>query len=305
VAELTSPVASSWYARHLPAEFVAGNPASRDAALHSIQACIPHKTILPVGVDRIVATAAWTFERATIQAIERVRDGDNFLYDLKIQNATGETCEFWEGLHLRAVASTEQKHPWPLPLLAPYLERKLGELIPWARLRLMLHGVCENGPNIDGAVRQWIGPDAVVTHRPDGKPEILGCSTAQVSLSHAGRLTLMLSGNSSLGCDMEQIASREPAMWGKLLGDEGFDLAKLMIEKSSLPLDTAATLVWTLKESLRKSGASFSQPLRLESVAAENWITLSAGAFTAATFHTRIEEVDAAFAFAFVARKTQ
>ncbi len=305
VAELTAPLASSWYARHLPDEFVAGDPAARDAALHSIQGCIPHKTILPVGVGRIVATANWTYGRATVHAIERVRDGDNFLYDLKIQDASGQTCESWEGLHLRAVAPTQELSPWPLPLLAPYLERKLQELIPAAGLKVMLDGICLNGHNTQDTVRQMIGADARLMHRPDGKPEILGRPDTHISFSHADQLTLILSGNCSAGCDLEQVADREPAMWEKLLGGEGFALAKLIMKKSRLPLDTAATHVWTLKESLRKSGASSSQPLRLEQAMPENWIILSAGGFAAATFHTCVKELGTDLAFGFVVRKTQ
>src|SRR5947199_6093784 len=125
VAELTPPLAVPWYARHIPAEFVLGDAASRDAAIHCIQACIPHKTVLPTGINRILPNRSWTHDRATVHAIERVRDGDNFTYDLWIRDAHGNTLEFWEGLHLRAVAAIESPRTWPLPLLVPYLERKL------------------------------------------------------------------------------------------------------------------------------------------------------------------------------------
>lgn len=155
------------------------------------------------------------------------------------------------------------------------------------------------------AVRRINGPDTRVTHRPDGKPESIGNSGAQISFSHAGPLTLIFSGKSSLGCDVEQIASREPAMWEKLLGQEGFALAKHIAETSTLSLDAAATHVWTLRESLRKSGANVFQSMSVESVTPENWIIFSAGSFAGATFHTQIRDLDAAFAFGFVVRKAQ
>jgi enediyne polyketide synthase len=60
IARLRPPKQDQWFARHLSPELALGDSASRDAALHSIQACIPHKTILPVGVDRITAGTAWT-----------------------------------------------------------------------------------------------------------------------------------------------------------------------------------------------------------------------------------------------------
>ncbi|MCP3905140.1 MAG: erythronolide synthase, partial [Planctomycetes bacterium] len=44
----------SFFSSFLPADLVLGDPGSRDAALHALQACIPHRTILPTGVDRII-----------------------------------------------------------------------------------------------------------------------------------------------------------------------------------------------------------------------------------------------------------
>jgi enediyne polyketide synthase len=305
LAELVAPTVSRWYARHLPASFAAGDPASRDAALHSIQACIPHKTILPVGVERIIAAANWTFDRATVHAIERVRDGNNFLYDLKIQNAAGQTCESWEGLHLRAVSTTETRCSWPLPLLGPYLERKLGELVSGGGLKVMLGGLENNGHSMEELLRVRISPHARVVHRPDGKPELPGVPNVRVSLSHTDRLTLIFCGNDAVGCDVQQITSRETGMWEELLGRQGFDLAEHIVKQCNIALDRAATQVWTLKEALRKSGASFSQPLRLVSATPDDWGFFSAGGFSAATFHTIIEDLDAAFAFAFVRRNEQ
>ena len=43
VAEITADDGAAWFGPYLPAEFVLGNPAARDAALHAIQACIPHR----------------------------------------------------------------------------------------------------------------------------------------------------------------------------------------------------------------------------------------------------------------------
>ncbi|HEX7287404.1 MAG TPA: SDR family NAD(P)-dependent oxidoreductase, partial [Candidatus Angelobacter sp.] len=50
VARLASPAGQPWFARYFPGELLLGDAASRDAALHSVQACIPHKTVLPTGV---------------------------------------------------------------------------------------------------------------------------------------------------------------------------------------------------------------------------------------------------------------
>lgn len=307
LAELTQPSSAPLYARHLPGELTAGDPSSRDAALHSIQACIPHKTILPVGIDRIQATRDWTFGRARIYAVERSRDGDNFVYDVIIQDSQGRTCERWQGLHLRAVAPIALPVSWPLPLLVPYLERKLFDFFPTAELKVTLppSSSPEGGHDIDNAVRQMAGPHARLGHRPDGKPEITGSANghSHVSLSHSGPVTLLVLSNHSVGCDLEQVAARVPATWKDLLGEEDFALASLLTENFNLSADLAATQIWTLKESLKKSGAALGQPLRMESARADHWILCSAGPLAAATFHARIEELKATCALGFVVNR--
>jgi enediyne polyketide synthase len=296
IAELAPPAASPWYARHLPAEFAAGDPASRDAALHSIQACIPHKTILPVGVDRIVPSMGWTMGRSTIHAVERLRDGDDFIYDLEIRDEHGQTCERWEGLHLHAVAPTRSSRPLALPLLSPYLERMLNEFMPNSGIQVLLN----KEDNSSEALQQLIGREARITRRPDGKPEITGSSESpHISISHCCDLTLILLAKHGAGCDLERVAGQNAEDWKNLLG-ESLTLARLMAERSRASLETAAAQVWSLKEALRKAGASFDQPPGLQSLSGD-WATFSGGGFAAATFHARIEDSD--FAFAFVIHK--
>ncbi len=49
---------SDWFARYLPATLALPDPGARDAFIHCVQACIPHATVLPIGVDRIVVWRA-------------------------------------------------------------------------------------------------------------------------------------------------------------------------------------------------------------------------------------------------------
>ncbi|HET9283845.1 MAG TPA: SDR family NAD(P)-dependent oxidoreductase [Candidatus Angelobacter sp.] len=296
VAELKAPATSSWYARHLPADLAAGDPASRDAALHSIQACIPHKTILPVGIDRVISSADWTRGRSAVHATERLRDGNDFIYDVTIADEQGQVCECWQGLHLHAVGQSRIAKPLALPLLGPYLERILGELIPSAQLHVML----APDDDLDDAIRGMFGPNARLVHRADGKPEIFGVADpSHISISHSAGLTLIISGKQRTGCDLEKVKNRESNQWNQLLG-ENFPLAPLIAEKTNTSLDAAATQVWSLNESLRKAGASFDHPLRLQKVSSEHWVVLNSGAITAAAFQTRLSEADSELAFAFV-----
>jgi enediyne polyketide synthase len=269
--------------------------------LHSIQACIPHKTILPVGIDRLVASAGWTHGRCTVHAIERLRNGNDFIYDLTVRDERGDICELWEGLHLHAVAPSRITRPLAAPLLGPYLERMLGEINPAMQLRVML----VNRDAATSTLQQMLGPEVKLMHRADGKPEISGCRDwPHISFSHGCGLTLIVCAKHEVGCDLEHVAGRENGEWKQLLG-ENFAMASLISEKSKTPLDTAATQVWTLQESLRKAGASFDQSLRVQTASPDGRVTLSAGGITAATFHTRLAKDDSEFAFGFVIKAHQ
>jgi enediyne polyketide synthase len=302
IARLCAPEEKPWFARQLPPTLLLGDAAMRDAALHSIQACIPHKTILPLGVGRITTHAGWTHDPVRVHATERVRDGDNFIYDLRIEDAENHVCETWEGLHLRAVAPIENKS-WPLPLLVPYLERKLAELLHGSAFKLAIASAPEEQrASQTEDVLQLFGPDASLVHRPEGKPEITGLNGTHpyISRSHSGQLTLLVSAAGSIGCDLEEIASRDAGTWERMLGAEEFAFAKQLSHTAESSLDCAATQIWTVKESLRKAGATCTQHISLVSALPDGWASFSAGKFTAAAFHARIEEYNSAFAFGFV-----
>ena len=308
IARLNPPASSPWFARHLPQELVMGDAASRDAALHSIQACIPHKTILPVGIDQVTTYADWTRTAARVHAVERISDGDNFVYDLRIEDAEGKLCEYWEGLHLRAVAEIDTKDSWPLPLLVPYLERKAAQIVPGSTIKIAL--VCapkeKQKAAISNSIRDLFGAEAVLAHRPDGKPEIIGANSAHpyISISHADDITLLVSASQNGGCDLEKIVYRDARCWEQLLGTEEFALAKLLADEAKAPFDIAATQIWALKESLRKAGASFGQTMSFKSCSSDGWASFSRGKFTAATFPAKIKDTGSTFAFGFVLQST-
>jgi enediyne polyketide synthase len=303
IARLCPPKQDRWFARHLSPELVLGDAASRDAALHSIQACIPHKTILPVGVDRIVIGTGWTHDAARVHATERSCDGDNLVYDLRIENADGKICEQWEGLHLRAVSPIEAHAPWPWALLAPYLERSVRQILGRADLKVGLERGSANlrAETNDNLLREMHGPDATLVHRPDGKPEVVGMpGPASVSISHSCEFTLLFSACSAAGCDLERIVHRDSTDWEQLLGAEHFTLAQQFASSSEASIHQAATQIWSLKESLRKAGACFTQPVSFTSCSADNWATFSAGALRGASVHVHIQEAGSTMAFAFV-----
>jgi enediyne polyketide synthase len=242
-------------------------------------------------VDSVVTSAKWTSESAIVTAEELEHDGDDFIYDIKVEDLSGRTCERWNGLRLHAVAPIESQWPWPAALLSPYLERRLAEILPSTDVLISLH---EAKTNED--------PQSSY-HRPDGKPEERADLEGELSRSHCGNLILTASSQQPVGCDMEQCADRNEALWPGLLGKQWLSVAQMIASESDIALDQSATQVWALKESLRKCGAAFDQSLQIDTETSDGWTILSSGKWQAATFLTSIHGFQDKVAFAFVTRR--
>ncbi|MBV8203010.1 MAG: SDR family NAD(P)-dependent oxidoreductase, partial [Acidobacteria bacterium] len=246
LADIVPDGTAEWFGPYLPPALLLGDPAARDAAIHGIQACIPHSQLLPIAVERIVAGRLAADEPLVLAAHERSREGDTFLYDLDILAADGSLRERWQGLRLRAVDRTRLPSAWSLPLLVPYLERRLQELFPAARLRVALETAAsaapplpppdrparpESAPVVERllASRTSVAAPTLLRHRPDGRPEIPG--GPPVSAAHAAGLVLAVAGGevgNRIGCDLEAIIERPAETWRDLLGSERFALAELI-----------------------------------------------------------------------------
>ncbi len=297
VAEIAPDEAVSWFGRYLPADLVLGDPGARDAALHAIQACIPHATLVPVGVDRLRCGEAASGPRF-VHARERARRGDTFVYDVAVADAAGRVIERWEGLRLQRVGPSPGGNVWAAPLLGPYLERRMQELMPAADVSVAVleDGAVARRARSDRAIRQALGDESAIHRRTNGKPEADGARS--VSAAHAGGLTLAVAGAGPLGCDVEAVRPRSEARWRDLLGPERFDLALLIARETGEAIDAAATRVWTALESLKKAAAPPGTPLVLDAAAGDGWVILAAGGLRAATFVTEMQGSSGRSAFA-------
>jgi enediyne polyketide synthase len=283
VAEITADDGATWFGPYLPAEFVLGNPAARDAALHAIQACIPHRRILPTGIERMVIRRGESGTRF-VRAKERLRDGNNFVYDVEVTDARGEVIERWDGLRLRAVEVMSAREEWPEALLSPYLERRLEELADaGAPVKVALErGLREERPvSSDAVIQQALGKTARIWRRPDGKPVFLG--EENISAAYANDFTLAVAGAGGAACDLEEVAARTDAVWRDLLGEEKFKLAERIARERVESVDTAATRLWTAMECLKKIGQPMKSPLVLESNTEDGWTVLRSGTIMIST----------------------
>ncbi|MDY6785176.1 MAG: type I polyketide synthase [Cyanobacteriota bacterium] len=282
-AEIESNSQQDWFGRYLPATLRLPDPGARDAVIHAIQGCIPHGTLLPVAVERIVLGAMPSEETWWVRAVERVQQGDTFIYDVEVMGAEGQPLERWEGLQLRRVRSVLPQ-VWATPLLAPYLQRRANEWVPGSKLRVAVveDGSLERRERGDRAIQCLLGPTATVSRRGDGKPEVVGGSA--ISLAHTDKITLAIAGFEPLGCDVEPVTSRSADLWRDLLGSQRFALTGVIARDAEEDLDSAATRVWTAIECLKKAGAFANAPLTLLSATTDGWVILTAGSWAILTF---------------------
>jgi enediyne polyketide synthase len=282
VAEIGPDDATPWFGPYLPSEFMLGNPAVRDAALHAIQACIPHRRLLPTGIDRLVIHRVESGPRVA-WARERRREGNNFIYDVQVTNPGGELLEQWDGLRLRAVEELAPAESWPPVLLGPYLERRLEELVPGSSVAVAVERRASQARSASSqaALRQALGRTERLFRRPDGKPVTV--KHKSLSAAHARNVTLAVAGAGVVACDVEEVAARADKVWNGLLGRDRFRMAERISRERSEACNTAATRLWNALECMKKAGLSAEAPLVLDSTASDGWVLFRSGALTIAT----------------------
>ena len=283
IADISHEANGQWFGQYLPGQLVLGDAAARDAVIHAIQACIPHGTLLPIGVDRLVPGVERT-DSLVVRARERSREGKLFVYDLEVTTPDGKVLERWEGLRLQQVGQSDPGQTWIEPLLGPYIERRLGELVPGstASVTVQRNGVADRRTVSDLAIQQTLGTPAVVHRRPDGRPE--ACCDQEVSVAHAGDLTMAVAGPGLIACDAEPVVARPEQMWRDLLGSQLDALLELTIRESDEDRDIVATRVWAAAECLKKAGAGSDVPVVFRSKTADHWVLFAAGPMTIATW---------------------
>ncbi|MER7707821.1 type I polyketide synthase [Kitasatospora sp. NPDC097605] len=306
LAEIDDTPRSDWFAGYHPGELLLADPGTRDALMHSIQACVPEATLLPVSVERLRladADAARTARRLVLDARERSRDGDSYLYDLEVRDEAGLPVERWEGLLLRAVRKQDGAGPWLPALLGPFLERRVEAALGHPVRCVVLPGGERSGASVADRRRRtaeaagWaLGRATEVRHRPDGRPELAG--GRRISSSHAAGVTFTVVADEAVGCDVETAVERTAEEWQGLLGEDGTALAALLAAERGEPLSTAATRVWGAVETLRKAGHAVAA-LSLEDASGlpAGWVALRGGAHRIVSFVTALDGVADPVAF--------
>ncbi|HEV2991603.1 MAG TPA: type I polyketide synthase [Candidatus Angelobacter sp.] len=275
LVELKRSSDGPWFARHLPPQWLLGRPDVRDAAIHAIQACIPHRRVLPVEIRRLMVSTTELPDCCYLHAKEISQQGATLIYDLEIMTASGEVLESWSGLKLQMVEPFTPTS-WSPGTLGTYLERKMAEFAPSFPVRITF----EQNPRTNGAAR-GNGFHKDVIHRPYGRPEVKGSNC--VSFAHSDDLTMLVTAEQLVSCDLEPAAG-VPRAWQELLGPQHYALARLASTRAEETFDVAATRIWSALECLKKAEAGNSAPLSLLPVEEKSWVLLRSGANVIATF---------------------
>ncbi|MEV0694862.1 type I polyketide synthase [Streptomyces sp. NPDC050388] len=299
-----------WFAGFLPGELLLADPGMRDALMHGNQVCVPDATLLPSGVERIHPLGAGSHlpEELRYCAVERSHDGDTYVYDIAVRDADGTVVERWEGLTLHAVRKTDGSGPWVAPLLGPYLERALEDVLG-VRVAVAVepHGdtpagsVAERRAFTATAASRALGIPVTVRHRPDGRPELDG--DRQVSAAHGVGLTLSTVADTEVSCDIEAVTMRPADDWKDLLGEYAA-VAELVVKETGEAPDTAATRVWSAVECLKKAGVMAGAPLTVLPRRKDAWVVFAAGGLRIATFVTGLLNTVEPAVFAFLTHET-
>jgi enediyne polyketide synthase len=293
IADIGVDHRTQWFGHYLPQITLLGDAGARDATLHTIQACIPHAMILPIGVDRLEIYPDVLADTWISTARERSCDGMTFTYDVEVRTSEGVLRERWTGLRLRIVDDMQLGDSWPAALLGPYLERRLEAftLHQAPAVALELNAANDRRQRGEQAVQRLLGRSITIHHRPDGKPILI--DGPAVSFAHGEMLTLAVVGEAPLACDLEPVQQRGLDLWQSLLGVERFALIQQVVHATVDDESTAATRLWAAGECLIKAGLPVETRLRFTRHTIDGWVLFASETVTIATVVLPIRGCDA------------
>jgi enediyne polyketide synthase len=268
---------------------VLGSPGLNDAVLHTLQACVPHRRMLPAGFDALTVPGAEVRGAVQVRAERAASPGGG--WQVTAVDAAGHTVLAVSGLQLRAVGPLEPSAPWHPTLLAAALEGWAAEFGLDPALRVTVS--CgqpgqDRQPRVDGVpwldASTGLGPLAGFQLTARASMPV-SCYWAPVPAGQAGRPpgpVVPLPANSADG-STENNSSRNETQPGQL--------TRQLRERTGEPPEMLAARMRAITACLAAAGRAAGTPLTLGPSRDASWVQVGAGTATIACTITAIEGV--------------
>ncbi|MCA9186317.1 MAG: SDR family NAD(P)-dependent oxidoreductase, partial [Planctomycetales bacterium] len=285
-ARVLAVAKEQWFASFMPHQLLLGDPAVRDAAIHAIQACIPHVTVLPVRIESLVVCPEVEDDHYEVFAVEQWDDGEKLCYDVEVVTSDGRLRERWTGLTLQRVGNVKSPSEMPSVVWGTHIQRRIeervGALVQVQILNRQSATEMSQRQQLEEAVSFALGRPRQILHRPDGKPEICG-SDEQISISHSDDMSMVVVSRGRIGCDVESVVARDPIVWEEMLGQEYSALVASVTRSTGEPIDVVATRIWCVIESVKKCGLLGSLSITFDEPHGDEWVLFHCGKFAIPT----------------------
>jgi enediyne polyketide synthase len=263
---------------------VLGSPGLNDAVMHMLQACAPHRRMLPAGFDTLTVSGAEV--RGAVQVRAEREAGPAGGWQVTAVDAAGHTAAALSGLRLLDVGPLEASAPWHPTLLAAALEGWAAEFGLDPALRVTVS--CgqpgqDRQPQADGV--PWL--DAATGLGPLAGFQLTARASMPVACywaSAAGRPgpVVPLPADSAEG-RTAQGSSRNENHTGQL--------ARQLRERTGEPADRVAARMRAITACLAAAGRAAGTPLTLGPSRDAGWVKVGAGTATVACTIAAIEGV--------------
>jgi enediyne polyketide synthase len=206
VARLCADGGAVWFGSYEPQNLLLWDPGAADAALHALQAAVPHKRVLPVGARRIEIDRTAS-SPVCITAIEKAASLDTYTFDIVVIDAQGKIAHRWTDLTFRAVGRIDIAPVLAAaPLLGrPYLERAAREALGDDSIEIaVVHDDGGSRESRRAAVLRALDHGAAIERRGDGRP-LRSDKRGSISLAHGEAIALAVTAAGRIGCDIEVV----------------------------------------------------------------------------------------------------
>jgi enediyne polyketide synthase len=291
------------------AGLILGSAGLADATWHVLQACVPHRRLLPSGCDAVTFSGQVADGAVEVRAVQTgasgaravavpeqrsgtpARQAPEYVWDVEAVDAAGRSLVTWRGLRLADAGPLRRDAPWPPSLLSVYLERSMVALGLNPELHVMIHrsqpegaDPPEGGRQVDEAATVVIVPaPSPSSDRPTGAGPLGSPGThAAHGSGHLHGLVLGVRAPGAAACGWAS-AVPGPAS-GPEPGPGLVDIEDQLRSGWEEPTATSGARLRAIAACLAMAGASAASPVVTNPAADGGWLLLRvAGASLACT----------------------